>query len=144
MKLAIILGSARAGRLGERVAHWVVATAKEQASIDATLLDLHDFNLPFMREAHSPRYNSDRRPVGDVKRWLDTIAAADAYVFITPEYNRGYPGELKNALDTIGHEADKKPAAIISYSSGPTGGLAAQQALRPVVNALDMSPIPAI
>jgi NAD(P)H-dependent FMN reductase len=144
MRIAIILGSTRVGRVGQRVARWVESTAREKIHEDIALLDLLDFELPFLREAGPPRYTPDRKPSPKVQPWLDAIAAADGYIIVTPEYNRSFPGELKNALDTIGHEADRKPAAIISYSGTPTGGLAAQEALRPVINFIEMIPTPAV
>jgi NAD(P)H-dependent FMN reductase len=145
MKVAVILGSTREGRLGDRVAKWVMSVANEHhEDSNATLLDLLDYNLPFMREPGSPRYTPDRQVGDNVKRWLNDIAAADAYIFVTPEYNRSFPGELKNAIDTIAHEADKKPAAIVSYSATPTGGLAAQEALRQVINFIEMIPTPSV
>jgi NAD(P)H-dependent FMN reductase len=145
MKVAVILGSTRDGRLGDRVAKWVMNTANEHhEDNEAKLLDLLDYDLPFFREPGSPRYTPDRKVSDKVKHWLDDIAAADAYIFVTPEYNRSFPGELKNAIDTIAHEADKKPAAIVSYSATPTGGLAAQEALRQVINFIEMIPIPSV
>lgn len=143
MKIAVILGSARDGRIGERVSKWVVAATDQLQDVDVSLLDLKEYDLPFMREAISPRYNPDRKVSENVQRWLDDLSHADGYIFITPEYNRTMPGELKNALDTIAHEGDRKPAAVVSYSGTPTGGLAAQQELRNAVNMLEMTPIPA-
>ena len=143
MKIAVILGSARDGRLGERVSRWVMDAVAELKETEVKLFDITDYNLPFMREAIPPRYNPQRDVSENVQRWLNDIAWADAYVFITPEYNRSFPAELKNAIDTIGHEGDKKPAGFVSYSATPTGGLAAQQGLRTVVNQIEMMPIQA-
>ena len=143
MKIAVILGSARDGRLGQRVGKWVLSATEKLDGVEATFMDLADYDLPFMRDAVSPRYSPERKVPEIVQKWLDDLADADGYIFITPEYNRAIPGELKNALDTIGHEADKKPAAFVSYSATPTGGLAAQQELRNIVNMLEMSPVPA-
>lgn len=143
MKIAVILGSARDSRVGARVGKWVLNTVQELEGVEAKFIDLVEYDLPFMRESMPPRYNPDRQVNENTQRWLDDLAWADGYVFITPEYNRALPGELKNALDLIGHQGDKKPAAFVSYSGTPTGGLVAQQQLRNVVNQLEMLPVPA-
>lgn len=143
MKIAVVLGSARDGRMGERVGNWVTNALDKLNNIEFKLLDIAEYDLPFMREAMPPRYNPNRQVDENVVRWLNDIAWADAYIFITPEYNRALPAELKNAIDTIGHEGDRKPAAFVSYSGTPTGGLAAQQMLRNVVNQIEITPIQA-
>jgi len=143
MKIAIILGSTREGRVGARVGKWVLSAVEQIEGVEAKFMDLIDYDLPFMREAVSPRYNPQRQVPESVQKWLNDIADVDGYIFITPEYNRAMPAELKNAIDTIGHEGDKKPAAFVSYSGTPSGGLAAQQELRNAVNMLEMTPVPA-
>jgi len=143
MKIAVILGSARNGRMGERVSKWVLGAVEKLDNTEFKLMDLAEYDLPFMREPLPPRYNPNREVSETIQKWLDDIAWADAYVFITPEYNRALPAELKNAIDTIGHEGDKKPAAIVSYSGTPTGGIVAQQQLRTAVNQIEMMPIQA-
>jgi NAD(P)H-dependent FMN reductase len=143
MKIAVILGSARNGRMGERVSKWVLNAVDQIDTIEFKFMDVGEYDLPFMREAISPRYNPNRQVDDEVQRWLDDISWADGYVFITPEYNRALPGEFKNALDSIAHEGDRKPAAFVSYAGTPTAGLAAQQELRNVVNMLEIIPIPA-
>jgi NAD(P)H-dependent FMN reductase len=143
MKIAVILGSARDGRQGEKVSKWVVSSVQNLHSVELKVLDLKDYDLPFMREGIPPRYNPEREVSENVQQWLEDIAWADAYILVTPEYNRSVPAELKNALDTIGHEGDKKPAMIVSYSGTPTGGLAAQQEFRTILNHIEMIPVPA-
>lgn len=143
MKIAVVLGSARDGRMGERVGNWVTDALDKLDNVEFKLLDIAEYDLPFMREAMPPRYNPNRQIGENVQRWLNDIAWADAYIFITPEYNRALPAELKNAIDTIGHEGDRKPAGFVSYSGTPTGGLAAQQMLRNVVNQIEIMPIQA-
>lgn len=143
MKIAVILGSARDGRMGERVGSWVANALDTFDTVEFKLLDVADYDLPFMRDAIAPRYNPNRQVGENVQRWLNDIAWADAYIFITPEYNRALPAELKNAVDTIGHEGDRKPAGFVSYSATPTGGLAAQQMLRNIVNQIEIMPIQA-
>lgn len=143
MKIAVVLGSTRDGRVGARVGKWVMNAVSDRDT-EVKSLDLAEYDLPFMREAISPRYNPNRTVAANTQRWLDDLAWADGYIFVTPEYNRSIPGELKNAIDLIAHEGDKKPAAIVSYSGTPTGGLAAQQDLRNALNQLDMLPVPSV
>jgi NAD(P)H-dependent FMN reductase len=131
MKINVILGSTRPGRIGERVAKWVVSVAKDQADFEVKLVDLADFNLEHLNEAISPRFNPNRKPEGDVARWLDTMAQADGYVIVTPEYNHSIPGVLKDALDYLDYQMVKKPVAIVSY--GSVGGARAAEHLKDIV-----------
>ena len=125
-KIALIIGSTREGRVTDKLANWA---AKEVAKVaDYEVVDLRDYPLPFFDEAISPRYNPDRQPTPEVKKWLDKVAEFDGYVIVTPEYNRSMTGVLKNAIDTLGNEAVDKPAAIIAH--GSTGGAQAVASLR--------------
>ncbi len=125
-KIAIITGSVRQGRVTEKLATWV---AKEVANQTTTeIVDLKDHPLPFFDEPISPRYNPNRTPAPEVKKWLDTIAAFDGYVIVTPEYNRSMSGVLKNALDSLGNEIVNKPVALVAH--GSTGGAQAVANLR--------------
>ncbi|MCA9338557.1 NAD(P)H-dependent oxidoreductase [Candidatus Saccharibacteria bacterium] len=125
-KIAIITGSSRTGRVTDRVSKWVANNAKQFA--DATILDLQDYPIPFLDEAVSPRFNPNRTPDEATAKWLKDLADYDAYVIVTPEYNRSMPGVLKNAVDVIGHELDDKPVALIGH--GSTGGAQAVATLR--------------
>lgn len=142
MNIAVILGSTRNGRVGERVAKWAASEAQKDPGNKVEILDLKDFGLPFFDEPMSPQYNPNRQPSAVVQKWLDKVAAADAYIVVTPEYNRSFPAVLKNALDYIAYEASGKPAAVVSYSGTPAGGEAAQVQLRPVLSAVKMLPTP--
>lgn len=131
MKIQIILSSTRPGRVGERVAKWVMATAVAQADFDAELVDLADFDLPHFNEPVSPRFNSQRKPLGATKRWLDKVAEADGYVIVTPEYNHSIPAVLKDAVDYLDFQIAKKPVAIVSY--GSVGGARAAEHLKGIL-----------
>src|SRR5438309_10679893 len=120
MKLAIVLGSTRPGRQSEKQAKWILKTAEQMDGVEAEIVDLLDYPMPFMNEAISPRYNPNRKIEPAVKKWLGKIDEFDAYVFVTPEYNHSIPGELKNAFDYITWEIQRKPAAIASH--GTVGG----------------------
>jgi len=125
-KIAVIIGSIRQGRVSANLAKWVAAEVAKVA--DTEIVDLRDYPLPFFDEAMSPRFNPNRTPTPEVKKWLDKIAEFDGYVIVTPEYNRSIPGVLKNALDTLGHETTNKPVAIASH--GSVGGAQANASLR--------------
>jgi NAD(P)H-dependent FMN reductase len=142
MKLQVIIGSTRPGRASDRAAKWVVAEAKKQLSdSEVELVDLLDYKLPFLDEAASPQYNPNRQPDPEVKKWLEKLAQADAYVLVTPEYNRSTSGALKNALDLIAFEIAKKPVAIVAH--GSTGGAQALAHLRGILPGLRTFAIPA-
>jgi NAD(P)H-dependent FMN reductase len=131
MKIAIILGSTRPKyRLGERVAKWVMSETQKYSQAEFAFLDLREYNLPFFNEAEGPRGNKNRQPEENVKKWLEDIASADGYIFITPEYNEGPSAALKNAIDFLAFEAKRKPAVIIGYSDGSNGGMYAPIQLR--------------
>jgi NAD(P)H-dependent FMN reductase len=125
-KLAVIIGSTRQGRQSDRLANWVAKEAAKKADVE--VLDLRDYSMPFFDEAISPRYNPERQPVPEVKKWLDKVAEFDGYFVVTPEYNRSTSAVLKNALDTLGYEANKKPFALVAH--GSSGGAQAVAGLR--------------
>ena len=126
MKVAIIIGSTRQGRQSDRLAHWVHLEATKHG--DAETVDLRDYPMPFFDEAISPRYNPERSATPEVQKWLDKIAEFDAYVIVTPEYNRAMPAVLKNAFDHLGYEADNKPVALVAH--GSSGGAQSAATLR--------------
>lgn len=108
----LIIGSTRKGRVGKPIADWLVSTAKE-AGVDLQVLDLQEINLPFFDAMVPPAYMPTETEEG--KAWAAQIAEADAFVFVTPEYNRSINASLKNALDYLVAEWNDKPAAIVSY-----------------------------
>ncbi len=131
MKIQIILGSTRPGRVGERVTKWVEAAAKEVKDFEVEVVDLADYVMPFLDEATSPRFNPDRKPNEPAARWLAKVAGADGYIVITPEYNHAISGVLKNAIDYLDFQVVKKPFAIVSY--GTVGGARAAEYLKGIL-----------
>src|SRR3954466_11691990 len=101
LSVKVILGSTREGRFGDKPAHWILDEAARLAGVDAELLDLRDFPLPFFDRPTSRAREKGVYPNPAVTRWAEHIARADAYVVVTPEYNHGYPAVLKNAFDHI-------------------------------------------
>ncbi|MDB5161252.1 MAG: NADPH-dependent reductase [Candidatus Saccharibacteria bacterium] len=134
MKVLVIIGSIRQGRVSDRLGKWVATEAKALEGADIELVDLADYDLPMFDEAISPQYNPNRKPVPEVKKWLDEMAEGDAFVLVTPEYNRSYPAVLKNALDYIDFQLAKKPVALVAH--GSTGGAQAVAHLRGVLPGL--------
>lgn len=129
MKIAIVLGSTRPGRLGEQVAKWVYEQAGERKEAEYELVDIKDFNLPLLDEPAPPaqqKYSKER-----TKKWSEKIASFDAYVFVTPEYNHSTSGALKNAIDFLYKEWNNKAAGFVAY--GSVGGVRAVEHLRLVM-----------
>lgn len=136
--LQFILGSTREGRKGDKVAQWVVEVAKNRSDFTSELLDLKEWNLPMFNDPISPsggKYSYDY-----TKKWSEKISQGDGYLFITPEYNHGYSAALKNALDHLYSEWNKKPGAFVSYG-GISGGTRAVEQLRLVLIELQMVPV---
>jgi NAD(P)H-dependent FMN reductase len=142
MRIAVVLGSTRPGRVGERVCRFVMGHAAAVAGAEFAVLDLAEHPMPFFDEPLAPLANPDRAPVPAVRRWLAAMAAADAYLFLTPEYNFAPPAVLKNALDFLATEASGKPASILSYSTTAHGGALAGQQLRLALSKAGMLPLP--
>lgn len=132
MKLAVIVGATRPNRQTLKASKWVVNTAQEMEGVEAELVDLVDFPMPFFDEPISPRYNPDRQIKEEVQKWLNAVNAYDAYVFVTPEYNHSITGVLKNALDYLTMELYHKPSAIVSH--GSVGGARAAVQLKEILS----------
>jgi NAD(P)H-dependent FMN reductase len=129
LKLAIILGSTRPGRVGAAVARWVHDLARRRRDAEFELVDVADFDLPLLDEPIPPsqgKYSKEH-----TKRWAATIGSFDGYVFVTPEYNHGTSGALKNAIDFLYAEWNDKAAGFVGY--GSAGGARAVEHLRLVM-----------
>ncbi len=137
--IAIILGSTREGRQGEKVARWLEGLARARSDFRTEFIDLGGWALPFLSSAIPPA-SPDYRPKGIVTQWSEKIAAADGFIVVTPEYNHGYPAVLKNALDHLYREWNRKPIAFVSYG-GSAGGARAVEQLRQVAIEFQMAPI---
>ncbi len=124
-KIAVVIGATRGGRVTDKLANWAAKEVASKAEVE--VLDLRDYPLPFFDEP-SPRYNPDRQPVPEVKKWIEKVAEFDGYIFVTPEYNRSTSAVLKNAIDTLAYEVDNKPVALIGH--GSSGGAQAVANLR--------------
>ena len=139
MLLQIVIVSTRPGRKGEGVAKWFDARARAHGGFDVELVDLAEVNLPLFDEPEHPRFK--RYQHEHTKRWSERVARADAFVFVTPEYNYSAPPSLVNALDYLAHEWAYKPVGFVSYG-GVSGGTRSVQMSKLQVTALKMMPIP--
>ncbi len=132
VRIAIIIGSTRPGRVCEQVSRWVYEHAQRRDDAEFELVDLADYDLPLLDEPIPPsqgQYSQEH-----TKRWAAKIASFDGYVFVTPEYNHGIPGALKNALDYLFAEWNNKAAGFVGY--GGVGGARAVESLRLVMGEL--------
>ena len=118
-KLSVINVSTRPGRVGFPLSTWIFEKAAAHGAFDVQLIDLKDENLPMFDEPRHPRLRQYEHE--HTKRWSAKIDAADAFVFVTPEYNHGTPPSLINALDYLVQEWAHKPVGFVSYG-GPAGG----------------------
>jgi NAD(P)H-dependent FMN reductase len=116
--ISVIVGSTRQGRFSEKPARWIFEHLQKREGIETRLLDLRDFPMPFFDQAVPPAMPG-RAPYENevVKRWTAEIAASDGFVFVTPEYNYGPTAVLKNAIDWVYPEWNRKAAAFVSYGS---------------------------
>lgn len=142
IKIQVILGTTRQNRFSEKPGKWIFEELQKREGIEAELVDLRDYELPFFNGEMSPssmegagkEYQNEK-----VKKWTEKVAKADGFIFVTGEYNHGYPAVLKNAIDWVHRQWGKKVVGFISY--GSTGGARAIEQLRQVVIELEMVPI---
>jgi NAD(P)H-dependent FMN reductase len=138
--ISVIVGSTRPGRFSEKPAHWILQQLKKRDGVDARLLDLRDFPMPFFDQPATPA--TPGRPDFEhefVRKWTAAIAESDGFVFVTPEYNYGPAAVLKNAIDWVYSEWHRKAACFVSY--GNVGGARSVQQLRQTVIELQLAPI---
>src|SRR5690554_864549 len=138
IKLQVIICSTRPGRVGPSVAQWFAEFASKHEGFDTTLVDLADFNLPVYDEPQHPRLQDYQHE--HTKKWSASVAAADAYVFVTPEYNYCPPPAFVNALNYVYKEWNYKPCGFVSYG-GLSGGMRAVQMEKQLVTTLKMMPM---
>lgn len=138
-RLLVIIASTRDGRLGDPIGQWAAGAAARHGGFDVEVADLGEIDLPMFDEPRQPR-------MGDyagehTKAWGAKVAAADATLFVTPEYNYGPPPSLLNAIDYLYWEWAYKPVGFVSYG-GMAAGLRAVQVIKQIVTTVKMMPIP--
>lgn len=139
LNLQVFLVSTREGRQGKAIADWFMTIARQFEGFNVELVDLAEVNLPLFDEANHPRlaqYEHDH-----TQRWSEIVSRADAYVFVTPEYNYGSPPSLVNALVYLQREWAYKPVGFVSYG-GVSGGTRSVQMTKQLVTTLKMMPVP--
>lgn len=139
LKIKVILGSTRPSRFSEYPGRWIFDILKKREGVEAEILDLRDYDMPFFNEPVSPGYKKEPYAHEAVARWTQKIAEADGFVIITPEYNRGPSGVLKNALDYAYQEWNNKAVAFVAY--GSVGGARSVEHLRLYAIELQMAPV---
>ena len=130
VKIGIILGSTRPGRVSPQVGNWVKEMADKRGDADYEIVDIAEFKLPFLGD-----------PAGEeqVKAWGSKLKGLDGFVFIVAEYNHSITGALKNALDLARVEWNNKAAGIVSY--GSAGGARAAEHLRGILGELQIADV---
>jgi NAD(P)H-dependent FMN reductase len=138
-KTLVIVGSVRQRRICPQVAAWAAEIGREVLPGSIEMVDLKDWLLPMDDEPDIPAAGCGYL-CEHTRAWSQKVAAADAFVFVTPQYNWGYPAPLKNALDHLYQEWSGKPAMIVTY--GGHGGVRGARQLREVLDGLKMRPVP--
>jgi NAD(P)H-dependent FMN reductase len=136
--LEVVTASTRPGRVGRAFADWFIGVATEHGAFEVVDVDLAAVALPFLDEPHHPKLG--RYVHEHTKQWSATVSRADAFVFVTPEYNYGYSAVLKNALDFLHAEWADKAVGFLGYGGIGAGTRAIQQ-LKQVVTTLRMVPV---
>ncbi len=140
INLKIIVGSTRPNRFSEKAAAWITPLAKAMPEMNVEVLDLRDYPMPHLDYPASPSTITDGNYPDDVARkFALKLKEADAFIIVTPEYNRGTSGVLKNALDHAYYEWNQKAVAFVAY--GTVGGARATEQLRLSSIELQMAPI---
>ncbi len=137
-KLKIISSTVRPGRKGPLVAAWITEIAKQHGSFEVELIDLGELNLPMMNEPNHPvlkQYKHDH-----TKQWSAKIDEADAFIFVTAEYDYNYPAPLRNALEYLVAEWAYKAAGIVSYG-GVSAGTRASNSLKADLSTFKIVPL---
>jgi NAD(P)H-dependent FMN reductase len=136
--IPILAGSTRRDRQSIKVARFVLAKLQQREGVETELLDLLEYNFPMMEER---LHHRDDPPPG-LEEYARKIGRADSFIIVSPEYNNGYPGVLKNALDYLLPEYERKPVGIVTVSAGGFGGITCLAQLRLVALGMGAVPIP--
>lgn len=137
VRIGIIIGSTRPGRVGDQVARWVLENASARADAEFELVDLAEYQLPHLDEAVPPSLGQYAK--AHTKAWAEKVDSFDGFIFVTPEYNHSTSGALKNALDFVYGEWNNKAAGLVSY--GAAGGTRAAEHLRLILGELQVADV---
>lgn len=136
--LHVVACSTRPGRVGDAVAKWFATEAAQTGHFQVELVDLKSFNLPVFNEPKHPRLGEYLHE--HTRIWSEKVRQADAFVFVTPEYNHLPPASLVNAMTYLSKEWNYKAAGFLSYG-GLSGGIRAVQAAKPLLSALRITSV---
>jgi NAD(P)H-dependent FMN reductase len=136
MKVQLLIGSTRPSRISPTIANWMIENLPKHDGVDFEVIDIKTWDLPMFDEPLHPAMHEYKHDY--TKAWSEKISQADGYIFLTSEYNAGYPASLKNAIDYLYHEWAAKPVMIASYGMGGGSGASAQ--LKQVTERLNMKP----
>lgn len=136
-RVAVVIGSTRPKRICPDIAAWVKGTAEQESPLYYELIDLALVDLPFLDEPLKASLNEYEHE--HTRAWSRLIGGFDAFVFVFPQYNWGYPAPLKNAIDFLYHEWHGKPAATTTY--GTRGGNRGAQQFLSVLEGVHMRPL---
>lgn len=139
VKIAVILGTTREGRFGEKPARWIIGELEKKSGVKAEFLDLRDYPMPFFDQPVSPGWISEPYKNEAVARWTKKIAAQDGFIVVAPEYNRSVSGVMKNAFDWVYNEWNRKPIGFVGY--GAIGGGRSIEHMRAIAIELQMAPV---
>jgi NAD(P)H-dependent FMN reductase len=133
-RVAVVIGSTRTNRICPNIAAWALRLLQVGSGLHYELVDLAEVNLPFLDEPRKPALGNYQHE--HTKAWSAVVSSFDAFVFVFPQYNWGYPAPLKNALDFLHDEWRDKPAGLVTY--GTRGGVRGATQLRGVLEGLNM------
>ncbi|PXX53405.1 NAD(P)H-dependent FMN reductase [Nocardia tenerifensis] len=136
-RVAVVIGSTRPARICAGIAAWARDALRETSELDYELLDLAEVGLPFLdepRQAALQQYEHEH-----TRAWSRLVRSYHGFFFVFPQYNWGYPGVLKNALDYLYREWHDRPASLLTY--GTHGGGKAAEQLIGVLRGLHMRPL---
>jgi NAD(P)H-dependent FMN reductase len=134
----VIMGSNRAGRVCPTISEWIVQLGRQRTGFRYEIIDLAEWSLPMDDEPAIPA--TGRYSQAHTRAWSEKISSAGALIFVTPQYNWGYPAVLKNAIDHLYHEWRDKPAVILTY--GGHGGTKCAEQLKQVAAAVKLRLVP--
>jgi NAD(P)H-dependent FMN reductase len=137
LKIGIIVGSTRPGRKATAVARWVHEILKSRSDAQFEIVDIDEYKLPLLDEPVPPLLRQYSK--AHTKDWSTKVSSLDAYIFVTPEYNHGTSGALKNAIDFLFHEWNNKVAGFVGY--GSAGGVRAVESLRLVMGEIKVADV---
>ena len=139
LSIHVIIGSTRRNRFSEKPARYVFDELTKEDGVQTELIDLRDWPLPFFDEPITPTRINGNYSVEIARRWAAKVGEADGFIMVTPEYNHGFPAVLKNAIDWVFPEWNRKPVGFVGY--GNAGGARAIEQLRQVVIEMQMLPL---